>query len=205
MLESYISDIPVPYEQALESMESRVDNILKNTSSELIWFLEHPPIYTAGITAVKEDLSNPNKLPVYKTNRGGQFTYHGPGQLIVYIMINIRRLNLCIREYVKLLQDVVIETLEDIGIHAFKNEYIGVWVHKNNIPHKISAIGIKMRKYVAFHGISINVSPDLNNYSGIIPCGIKEYGVTSIEDLGKNITISEYISLIKPKLIRDFS
>ena len=191
----------VPYEKALSFMEDRVDGIIRGEQNELIWALEHPPIYTSGTSSKKEDLLNPKNLPVYEAKRGGQYTYHGPGQRVIYVMLNLNKRGRDLRKFVKNLENWIIYTLSDFEIEGFtRHDRIGVWVKRPEKPssiktdvceEKIAAVGIRLRKWVSFHGISVNVDPELNYYEGIVPCGISDYGVTSMRDLGKNVTIEE--------------
>jgi len=200
MVEWQISDSPVPYEDALAQMEARVEGILAGTRSEMIWLLEHPALYTAGTSAKPEDLINA-RFPVFQTRRGGQYTYHGPGQRIVYVMLDLNKRGRDVRRFVAQLEDWVVATLADFQITAGRRDgRIGVWVDRPEKPRrpdgtvaedKIAAIGVRIRKWVSFHGISINVEPDLSHYNGIIPCGIAEHGVTSMVDLGLPVTLAD--------------
>jgi len=200
MVEWQISDNPVPYEDALAEMEVRVDGILAGTHPELIWLLEHPPLYTAGTSAKPEDLIDA-QFPVHQTRRGGQYTYHGPGQRVVYVMLDLNNRGRDVRRFVAQLEDWVVATLADFQITAGRREgRIGVWVDRPEKPRgpdgamtedKIAAIGVRIRKWVSFHGLSINVEPDLSHYNGIIPCGIAEHGVTSMVDLGLPVTLAD--------------
>lgn len=200
MVEWHISDNPVSYEDALAEMETRVEGILAGTHSELIWLLEHPPLYTAGTSAKPEDLIDA-QFPVHQTRRGGQYTYHGPGQRVVYVMLDLDKRGRDVRRFVARLEDWIVATLADFQIAAGRREgRIGVWVDRPEKPcgpdgavaeDKIAAIGVRIRKWVSFHGISINVEPDLSHYNGIIPCGIAEHGVTSMVDLGLPVTLGD--------------
>ena len=163
---------------------------------ELLWFLEHPPLYTAGTGAQESDLLSPQKLPVFKSGRGGQFTYHGPGQRVVYVMLDLNQRGRDVRQFVKQLQNWIIHALNECGLETrADNTHIGVWVDRpdlgENRADKIAAIGIRLRKWMSFHGISINVSPDLKHFSGIVPCGITDQNVTSLKALGMNISMAE--------------
>ena len=192
MIEWKISREPVDYQYAITQMEERVKHIRENNAKELIWLLEHNPIYTAGSSAKDADLLNHN-LPVYKTGRGGQYTYHGNGQRIAYVMLDIKKRGGDIRSFVKQLENWIIKTLAEFGIKGeIREGRVGVWVQNGNSEEKIAAIGIRVKNWVSYHGISININPDLSHYNGIIPCGIKEYGVTSLAKLGVNISMEEF-------------
>lgn len=179
-------------------METHVDAMLAGTAEEKVWLLEHPPLYTAGTSAKGEDLHDPNRLPVIKTRRGGQYTYHGPGQRVAYVMLDLRRRRQDIRRYVADLEAWIINALSSFGVRGeIRAGRIGVWVDRSRpgAPRedKIAAIGVRMRRWVTFHGISLNVEPDLSHYEGITPCGISEpgLGVTSLVDLGLPVTMAE--------------
>ena len=197
----------VPYEEALLFMENRVNEIIKGKQKELIWLLEHPPIYTSGTSSKTEDLFNPKNLPVYEAKRGGQYTFHGPGQRIVYVMLDLNKRGRDVRKFVKNLENWIIHTLSHFDIEGFtRHNRIGVWVKRPEKPlskqgviceEKIAAVGIRLRKWVCFHGISINVNPELSYYKGIVPCGISDHGVTSMKDLGKHTTLKELDKILK--------
>jgi lipoyl(octanoyl) transferase len=201
MIEWMISDAPVPYEEALERMEARVAGILDGQASEAIWLLEHPPLYTAGTSAKPADLTDPDRFPVYTAKRGGQYTYHGPGQRVIYVMLDLSRRGRDVRIFVQTLERWVIETLAEFGLRGhIRDGRVGVWIERPDKPplpdgrpreDKIAAIGIRLRKWVSFHGISINVEPNLEHFSGIVPCGISDYGVTSLVDLGLPVTMDD--------------
>ncbi len=201
MVEWITSDDPVPYPQALEEMESRVAEIIAGTADEAVWLLEHPPLYTAGTSARREDLVDPDRFPVYDTRRGGQYTYHGPGQRVAYVMLDLNWRGRDVRAYVHALERWVIDTLAEFNIKGeIREGRVGVWVTRPDKPtnpdgtlreDKIAAIGVRIRKWVTFHGISINVEPDLSHFDGIIPCGIREHGVTSLVDLGLPVTMED--------------
>ncbi|MBQ4874999.1 MAG: lipoyl(octanoyl) transferase LipB [Rickettsiaceae bacterium H1] len=200
VLEWKTSNKTIEYRDASDFMENRVNQIIDHRSEELIWFLEHPPIYTAGTSAKKNELLK-SQFPIYQTGRGGKFTYHGPGQLIVYLMLNLKKRKMkSVKQYVYKLEQVIIDTLQDIGIigaHRINNK-IGVWIKNNSAVYKkIAAIGIRIKKWITYHGFSLNIEPDLTHYQGIIPCGIKDYGITSISDLGYNSKKNTMIKLLK--------
>ncbi len=189
-----IANNPVQYENAISNMNDKVEKILTGCEKECVWLLEHPSIYTAGTSSSNDDLLKNTNIPVFWTGRGGKFTYHGPGQRVMYLMMDLRKRDKDIRLFVKNLEEVIILTLSDFNIQAKRLPgIVGIWVqNKQNEFSKISAIGLRIRKWVTFHGVSINVYPDLSYYSGIIPCGIKEHGVTSIRNEGVNIKMSEF-------------
>ncbi len=192
----------VPYEEAVDAMEARVNAIAAGTAQELVWLLEHPPLYTAGTSARASDLLDP-RFPVHRSGRGGQFTYHGPGQRVAYVMLDLNHRNPDLRGFVHALEAWIIATLEAFNVKGERREdRIGVWVARPDKPcgmggelaeDKIAAIGIRVRRWVTFHGISLNVAPDLTHFSGIVPCGITgaHYGVTSLHDLGLLASMGE--------------
>lgn len=204
-IEWKISDDPVPYEEALALMEARVAAIREGTVRELVWLLEHPPLYTAGTSADAADLKDPERFPVYNAGRGGQYTYHGPGQRIAYVMLDLKKRGADIRAYVQDLEDWVIDVLAQYQIKGEKRcERVGVWVDRGFREDKIAAIGVRVRRWVSFHGISINVDPDLSHYEGIVPCGIAEHGVTSLVDLGLPVSMAEVDTELKAAFERVF-
>jgi lipoyl(octanoyl) transferase len=173
-------------------MEDRVERIASGEAPELIWLLEHPPLYTAGTSANDADLLTPNRFPVYRTGRGGQFTYHGPGQRVVYVMLDLKRRGSDVRAFVHTLEQWLIASLAELGVKgAVRPGRIGVWVPRalpqgnttEKMEDKIAAIGIRVRRWITFHGVSLNVSPNLEHFDGIVPCGIRDYGVTSLATL----------------------
>jgi len=194
-----ISDQPVPYETALAEMEARVLAIHEGRERELIWLLEHPPLYTAGTSAKREDLLTPDRFPVFETGRGGQFTYHGPGQRIIYVMLDLKKRGPDVRAFVAQLEQWVIESLGAFNVQGERREgRVGIWVDRavdqgTGREDKIAAIGVRLRKWVSFHGIAINVEPDLEHFGGIVPCGIADdrLGVTSLVDLGLPVTLHD--------------
>ncbi|MEC3860306.1 lipoyl(octanoyl) transferase LipB [Mesobacterium sp. TK19101] len=201
MVEWKISDAPVPYDQALAFMEARVSAIAEGQADECVWLLEHPPLYTAGTSAKPEDLKDPDRFPVYPSKRGGQYTYHGPGQRVVYVMLDVGKRGRDVRCFVQDLERWVIATLAEFNLTGhIRDGRVGVWIERPDKPRtasgqmaedKIAAIGIRLRKWVSFHGISINVEPDLGHFGGIVPCGITDYGVTSLVDLGLPVTMDD--------------
>ncbi|CAO3381983.1 lipoyl(octanoyl) transferase LipB [Azospirillum argentinense] len=193
-----ISDTPVPYPDALAEMEARVEAIRAGTAPELVWLLEHPPLYTAGTSAREEDLLEPGRFPVYQAGRGGQFTYHGPGQRVAYVMLDLKTRGADIRAFVQDLEEWLIRTLAAFNIRGERREgRVGIWVDKRPYggapgqEDKIAAIGVRVRRWVSFHGVALNVEPDLSHFTGIVPCGISEHGVTSIVALGHLVTMED--------------
>lgn len=196
-----ISDGLVEYEAASAYMEERVAAIADGRANELVWFLEHPPLYTAGTSADPKDLIEPERFPVHATGRGGEYTYHGPGQRVVYVMLDLKRRRQDVRAFVAALESVIINTLEQMNIRGERREdRVGVWVRRPEKPRlpdgsmsedKIAALGIRLRRWVSFHGLSLNVDPDLSHFTGIVPCGITAYGVTSLVDLGLLVMMSD--------------
>lgn len=198
-IEWTISENPLAYEDALAVMEDTVADIREGKSPEQVWLLEHPPLYTAGTSAKETDLvlddSGAPKFPVFETGRGGQYTYHGPGQRVGYVMLNLkeRQQTPDIKQYVRSLERWVINTLQEFDIKGERREgRVGIWVVKaDGTEAKIAAIGVRIRHWVTYHGISINLNPDLSHFSGIVPCGITDHGVTSFEDLGVKATMAD--------------
>ncbi|MDZ4790852.1 MAG: lipoyl(octanoyl) transferase LipB [Hyphomicrobiales bacterium] len=187
-----ISVAPVGYQEAVAAMELRADAIANGAAPELIWLLEHPPLYTAGTSANPADLID-GRFPVYKTGRGGQYTYHGPGQRIAYVMLDLNRRGRDVRAFVATLQNVVISALAEFGVRGeAREDRPGVWVACDGREDKIAAIGVRVRRWVTFHGLSVNVAPDLSHYAGIVPCGLREHGVTSLHALGVSATMPEF-------------
>ncbi len=201
MVDWKISDGLTDYAAALATMEARADAIAKGEADELIWLLEHPPLYTAGTSARREDLRDPDRFPVFDTRRGGQYTYHGPGQRVVYVMLDVGRRGRDVRAFVHALETWVIDTLGSFGLTGhIRDGRVGVWIERPDRPplpdgrmaeDKVAAIGIRLRRWVSFHGISINVEPELSHFDGIVPCGIADYGVTSLVDLGLPVTMDD--------------
>jgi len=201
MVEWIISDGLTPYLDAVSFMEDRAAAIASGTADELIWLVEHPPLYTAGTSAKPADLTDPDRFPVYDSKRGGQYTYHGPGQRVVYVMLNVGKRGHDVRKFVQDLEAWVIATLDRFNVTGeIRCGRVGVWVTRPELPpnpdgtaheDKIAAIGVRLRKWVSFHGLSINVEPDLGHFTGIVPCGITDYGVTSLVDLGLPVTMAD--------------
>lgn len=196
-----ISDGLVPYEEAIRQMEDEVAAIADGRADELVWLLEHPPLYTAGTSADSADLIEPDRFPVFATGRGGEYTYHGPGQRVAYVMLDLKRRRQDVRAYVGALEEVVIRTLDLMNVRGERREdRVGVWVRRPEKPtlpdgsiaeDKIAALGIRLRRWVSFHGLSLNVDPDLSHFTGIVPCGISTYGVTSLVDLGLPVMMAD--------------
>ncbi|MBC7134563.1 MAG: lipoyl(octanoyl) transferase LipB [Oceanibaculum nanhaiense] len=192
-----ISYQSVAYPDALAEMDARVQAIREGSAPELLWLLEHPPLYTAGTSAKPDDLLAPGRFPVYQAGRGGQYTYHGPGQRIVYAMLDLRRRNPDLRCYVHALEEWVIRALARFNVTGERREgRVGIWVARHDLglpmrEDKIAAIGVRVRHWVTFHGLSINVEPELAHFQGIVPCGIAQHGVTSLVDLGLPVTMDD--------------
>ena len=188
-----VTKAPVAYPDAVEVMEERVAAILAREAPELVWLLEHPPLYTAGTSAQADDLLDPLGLPVFKSGRGGQYTYHGPGQRVAYVMLDLAtRGRMDLRCFVRDLEQWLIDTLAEFGIAGVRREgRIGIWVEADGGEAKIAAIGVRVRRWVTFHGVSLNVDPDLSHYRGIVACGIREHGVTSLAALGVEASMAD--------------
>jgi lipoyl(octanoyl) transferase len=183
-MEIKISHKPVAYKNAMDFLEQRVEKVHANLEEELIWILEHDSVYTKGISASNKDLLEPNLFPVVETNRGGKFTYHGPGQKIVYFVINLNKREKEIKKFVRNIEKWIISILKDFDISSFADpENIGIWVNNNSGENKIAAIGIKVKKWIAYHGFSLNVNVNKTDYRGIVPCGISNKGIINISDL----------------------
>ncbi|MEM9060350.1 MAG: lipoyl(octanoyl) transferase LipB [Pseudomonadota bacterium] len=213
MVEWRVAEDPVPYDEAIAWMDERVDGIIAGTADECIWLLEHPPLYTAGTSARPEDLLD-DRFPVFPSKRGGQYTYHGPGQRIVYAMLDLNRRGRDIRAYVERLEAWAIAVLNTFQIRGELREgRVGVWVTRaEKAPQadgrpaedKIAAIGVRVRRWVAFHGLSINVEPDLSHFDGIVPCGIPDHGVTSLVDLGLPVTTLDVDAALRAQFTHIF-
>ncbi len=201
MVDWIISDGLTDYAHALTVMETRANAIAQGTADECIWLLEHPPLYTAGTSAKSDDLIDPDRFPVFDARRGGEYTYHGPGQRVVYVMLDVGKRGRDVRKFVQDLENWVITTLETFNVKGeIREGRVGVWVERPDKPlqpdgspaeDKVAAIGIRLRKWVSFHGLSINVDPDLSHFDGIVPCGISQHGVTSLVDLGLLVTMTD--------------
>jgi len=184
----------VGYDQAVAAMEARAAAIAEGKAGELVWLLEHPPLYTAGVSAKPDDLLDPGRFPVFQSGRGGQFTYHGPGQRVAYVMLDLTRRERDVRAFVAALEAWLIGALARFNVRGeVRPGRVGVWVERKHPvrDEKIAAIGVKLRRWVSFHGVSLNVEPDLSHFSGIVPCGQAEHGVTSLVDLGLPVTLDE--------------
>ena len=185
-MEILISPDPVAYPDALSTMEARVNAIHDGSAGEMVWLLEHPPLYTGGTSAKVTDLRDP-QFPVFETGRGGEYTYHGPGQRVVYVMLDLKKRQQVpdLKKYIWQLEEWIIQTLAAFGVVGERRTgRVGIWVQTPDGEKKIAAIGVRIRHWITFHGISINLDPDLSHFNGIVPCGISEYGVTSLKDLG---------------------
>lgn len=201
MLDWITTDGLTDYSDAVTFMEARADAIHQGTANECIWLVEHPPLYTAGTSAKPADLVEPDRFPVHTSKRGGQYTYHGPGQRVAYVMLDVGKRGHDVRRFVQDLEHWVIATLAEFNVTGeIRDGRVGVWVQRRDKPldafgqpaeDKIAALGIRLRKWISFHGLSINVEPDLGHFSGIVPCGITEHGVTSLVDLGLPVTMDD--------------
>ena len=214
MVEWKISNSLVAYEDAVALMEARAADIAGGTAEEMIWLLEHPPLYTAGTSADPRDLTDPDRFPVHTSKRGGQYTYHGPGQRVAYVMLDVAKRGRDVRAFVQQLEAWVIATLAEFNVVGeIRCGRVGVWVQRPDKPlqangavaeDKIAAIGIRLRKWVSFHGISINVEPDLEHFTGIVPCGISDHGVTSLVDLGLPVSMDDLDVALQRNFKRTF-
>lgn len=213
-MEWIITDGLTSYDEAVTFMESRVAAIAAGDADECVWLLEHPPLYTAGTSAKIEDLTDPDRFPVYQSKRGGEYTYHGPGQRVAYVMLDLNKRGRDVRRFVKQLETWVIAALAEFNVHGeIREGRVGVWVRRDDKPltltgkpaeDKIAAIGLRLRKWVSFHGISVNVEPELEHFTGIVPCGISEYGVTSLVDLGLPVTMSDLDAALQKTFVEVF-
>jgi lipoyl(octanoyl) transferase len=191
VVEWRIRDGLTPYPEAVTFMEERAAAIAAGRAAELVWLVEHPPIYTAGTSAKESDLLDA-RFPVFKTGRGGQFTYHGPGQRVGYVMLDLKRRKADVHAYVRDLEEWLIRTLARFEVKGERREgRVGIWVARPGREDKIAALGVRVRHWVTFHGVSLNVEPDLSHFSGIVPCGIRDHGVTSLADLGLKVTMAD--------------
>ena len=183
-MEIKISHEPVPYNEAMDFLEKKVEKVHADIEDEIIWILEHDSVYTKGISASDDDLLMPNLFPIIETNRGGKFTYHGPGQKIVYFVINLNKREKEIKKFVRNVEKWIIAVLKDFNISSFADpKNIGIWIRNNNEENKIAAIGIKVKKWIAYHGFSLNINVNKSDYRGIVPCGIFNKGIINISDL----------------------
>ena len=205
-----IADAPVAYPDALSFMDKRVADIVAGAAPETVWLLEHPPLYTAGTSAQAEDLLTPGRFPVYDTGRGGQYTYHGPGQRVAYVMLDLNARGRDLRRYVSSLEQWIIDTLAAFNVKGERRQgRVGIWIARNDqFGHgredKIAAIGVRVRHWITFHGIAINVDPVLEHFSGIVPCGITGHGVTSLVDLGLPVTMADLDVALKDAFSANF-
>ena len=197
-IEWRISDVPVAYEDALRFMEQRVAAIRDGTASECVWLLEHPSLFTAGTSADPAELFNPQNFPVHQAGRGGRYTYHGPGQRVGYVMLDLEKRGKDIRCFVHALEGWMIDALAELGLAAHRAPgRIGIWVGEGEDEAKIGALGVRVKRWVTLHGFAMNVAPDLSHFSGIVPCGIADFGVTSLAGQGKQIAISGVDAALK--------
>jgi len=214
MVEWITTDGLTDYEEALAFMENRVAGIINGAAAECVWLLEHPPLYTSGTSAKAVDLVDPNRFPVYDARRGGEYTYHGPGQRVVYVMLDVGKRGRDVRKFVKDLEHWIIATLDTFNVKGeIRDGRVGVWVQRHDKPlqadgsvaeDKIAALGIRLRKWVSFHGLSINVEPDLTHFDGIVPCGIRDHGVTSLVDLGLPVSMADLDVALKSSFEAQF-
>ena len=194
----------LPYPEAVAFMESRADAIAAHRAPEMVWLIEHPPIYTAGTSAKDEDLIDA-RFPVYRTGRGGQFTYHGPGQRVGYVMLDLKRRKPDVRAYVRDLEEWLIRALAHFGVTGERREgRVGIWVARGSREDKIAALGVRVRRWVTFHGVALNVNPDLSHFTGIVPCGVSAHGVTSLADLGIAATMADADAALKAAFVDVF-
>ena len=201
-IEYFLDKKTIDYPDSIEFMEKKIEDIHKNKCKEFLWFLEHDNIYTAGTSAKQKDLINSNKFKVYKSSRGGQYTYHGPGQRVVYLMLNLRKKGYDIRKFISLIEEWIIKSLKDIDVNAVNDKnHVGIWIKDKNSLKKISSIGLRVRKGITFHGISINLNPNLENFKGINPCGNDPKDVTSLEEIGLKNKIKKFDQV----LLKNFS
>jgi lipoyl(octanoyl) transferase len=200
-IEWRVSEAPVPYTEALAFMERRAAAIRDGTARECVWLLEHPPLFTAGTSADPTELINPQHFPVFEAGRGGRYTYHGPGQRVGYVMLDLDKRGRDIRCFVHALEGWMIDTLAELGVEAHRADgRIGIWVGEGPNEAKIGALGVRVKRWVTLHGFALNVAPDLSHFGGIVPCGIAEYGVTSLDQLGKQIAMTRVDAALKRSL-----
>ena len=197
-IEWRVSDGAVPYEEALAFMNERAEAIREREATECVWLLEHPPLFTAGTSADPAELFNPMDFPVYEAGRGGRYTYHGPGQRVGYVILDLERRGKDIRRFVHQLEGWMIDTLGELGVSAHRAEgRIGIWVGEGENEAKIGALGVRVKRWVTLHGFALNVAPDLSHFGGIVPCGIAEFGVTSLAELGKQMPLTRVDAALK--------
>ena len=208
-IEWRVSEGVVPYDEALAFMEDRAAAIRSGAGKECVWLLQHPPLFTAGTSAAASELMNPLGFPVYEAGRGGRYTYHGPGQRVGYLMLDLERRGRDVRRLVHTLEGWIIDTLADLGVSAHRADgRIGIWVGEGATEAKIAALGIRVKRWVTLHGFAINVAPDLSHFGGIVPCGISEFGVTSLEALGKEMPMTRLDAALKrhfPSFLSDLA
>ncbi len=201
-IEYFLDKKTIDYPDSIEFMEKKIEDIHKDNCKEFLWFLEHDNIYTAGTSAKQKDLINSNKFKVYKSSRGGQYTYHGPGQRVIYLMLNLRKKGYDIRKFISLIEEWIIKSLKDIDVNAVNDKnHVGIWIKDKKSLKKISSIGLRVRKGITFHGISINLNPNLENFKGINPCGNDPKDVTSLEEIGLKNKIKKFDQV----LLKNFS
>lgn len=197
-IEWRVSDAPVPYQEALAFMEARAVAVREGTENELVWLLEHPPLFTAGTSADPAELINPLGFPVFEAGRGGRYTYHGPGQRVGYVILDLDKRGRDIRCFVHSLEGWMIDTLAELGVSAHRADgRIGIWVGEGSGERKIGALGVRVKRWVTLHGFALNVAPDLTHFTGIVPCGIAQYGVTSLAELGKQMPLTRVDAALK--------
>ena len=214
MVQWEITEDKVDYETALAKMDNHVEKMIQGQAEEKIWLLEHPPLYTAGTSADRQDLVEPNRFPVFETKRGGQYTYHGPGQRVVYVMLDLNKRGKDVKKFVKNLESWITLTLSEFNVTGQSRDgRVGIWVERPDKPlknngaleeDKIAAIGVRLRKWITLHGLSINLDPDLSHFQGIVPCGIKEHGVTSLVDLGLPVSMHDLDNALKKSFSKVF-
>ena len=207
MVQWEITEDKVDYDTALAKMDNHVEKMIQGKAGEKIWLLEHPPLYTAGTSADRQDLVEPNRFPVFETKRGGQYTYHGPGQRVVYVMLDLNKRGKDVKKFVKNLESWITLTLSEFNVTGQSRDgRVGIWVERPDKPlknngaleeDKIAAIGVRLRKWITLHGLSINLDPDLSHFQGIVPCGIREHGVTSLVDLGLPVSMHDLDNALK--------
>ncbi len=195
-----------PYPEAERAMEARADAIAAGAAGELVWLIEHPPLYTAGVSAKPGDLLDPQRFPVFRSGRGGQFTYHGPGQRVAYVMLDLTARGRDVRAFVQALQAWIIGALARLGVAGeVRDGRVGVWVGRGEgREEKVAAIGVKLRRWVSFHGVSLNVDPDLSHFDGIVPCGVTLHGVTSLAALGASASMEMADAALKAAFVDEF-